>query len=214
MNYERIYNYRFQKVSVNKKKVIWEVLSDFFYKKLGEPKIVLDSGGGMCEFINAIKSPEKWTVDMVEIVKNFANPDIKVVVGNILTVDLPENYFDAVFISNFLEHLNSQDEVALFLEKMHRCLKPGGKMAIIGPNFKYCYKEYFDFADHIVILTELGVEEHLYGAGFKINESYARFLPLSFRGNLPVHPILVKLYLMIPFSWRILGKQFLLISEK
>jgi hypothetical protein len=33
----------------------------------------------------------------------------------------------------------------------------------MGPNFKYCYKEYFDFADHSVILSELGVAEHLYG---------------------------------------------------
>ena len=87
-------------------------------------------------------------------------------------------------------------------------------MAIIGPNFKYCYKNYFDFADHSVILSELGVAEHLYGAGFKIKEIHGRFLPLSFRGKIPVTDFLVKLYFKLPFAWVFMGKQFLVIAEK
>jgi ubiquinone/menaquinone biosynthesis C-methylase UbiE len=214
MNYGRIYQYRFQQVSHEKKKVIWKIIADYFYELLGRPTRILDSAGGMCEFINAVPSAERWTVDIVEEVRNFAAPEVKLVIGDILEVELPENYFDAVFISNFLEHLRSQEEVAFFLERMHRCLKPGGKLGVIGPNFKYCYREYFDFADHTVVLSELGVAEHLYGAGFKINKSYARFLPLSFRGGLPVHPFLVKLYMNMPFIWWVLGKQFLFIAEK
>jgi SAM-dependent methyltransferase len=214
MNYERIYEYRFKQVAHEKKKVIWTLIAEFFYKKLGKPQRILDSAGGMCEFINAVPSPEKWTVDIVEAIKNYASPEVNLIIGDILEVELPENYFDAVFISNFLEHLHSQEEVAFFLERMHKCLKPGGKIGIIGPNFKYCYKQYFDFADHTVVLSELGVEEHLYGAGFKIHESHARFLPLSFRGGLPVHPLLVKLYLTMPFTWWVLGKQFLIVGEK
>lgn len=214
MNYERIYEYRFHLVSHNKKKIIWKVIAKFFYKILGNPTRILDSAGGMCEFINAVPSAERWTVDIVEAIKKYADPDVKLIIGDILTVDLPENYFDAVFISNFLEHLHSQEEVSFFLDRMYKSLKPGGKIAIIGPNFKYCYKQYFDFADHTVVLSELGVEEHLYGSGFKITRSHARFLPLSFRGNLPIHPILVKIYLAFPFGWWILGKQFLIIGEK
>ena len=214
MNYDRIYQYRFQLVSHEKKKVIWKIIADYFYEQLGRPVRILDSAGGMCEFINAVPSKERWTVDIVDEVRKFAAPEVKLVIGDVLKVELPENYFDAVFISNFLEHLRSQEEVAFFLERMHRCLKPGGKLGVIGPNFKYCYREYFDFADHTVVLSELGVAEHLYGAGFKINKSYARFLPLSFRGGLPVHPFLVNLYMRMPFVWWVLGKQFLFIAEK
>ena len=105
--------------------------------------------------------------------------------------------------------LNSQHEVALFLERMFSILKTGGKIAIMGPNFKYCSKNYFDFADHTVILTELGVAEHLYGAGFNINEIHPKFLPLSFRGKLPVTDFFVKMYFKMPFAWKFLGKQFL-----
>ncbi len=86
----------------------------------------------------------------------------------------------------------------------------------MGPNFKYCFKEYFDFADHNVILSELGLAEHLYGAGFEIVRIVPRFFPLSFRsgGLLPVTPLIIKLYLSIPFVWRFIGKQFLIIGEK
>jgi hypothetical protein len=86
----------------------------------------------------------------------------------------------------------------------------------MGPNFKYASREYFDFADHTVILTELGLAEHLYGAGFQVREIHPRFLPLSFRGRglLPVSKLTVGLYLKNPFAWKILGKQFLLVGEK
>jgi hypothetical protein len=104
--------------------------------------------------------------------------------------------------------------VAAFLERMFACIKPGGKIAIMGPNFKYAYRSYFDFADHTVILSELGLAEHLYGAGFEIENIYPKFLPLSFRGKIPVSRLLVKTYLSFPLAWRVLGKQFLLIGRK
>jgi ubiquinone/menaquinone biosynthesis C-methylase UbiE len=215
MNYDRIYQYRFQHIAADKKRFTWEEIANFIYKKLSEPAAILDPAAGMCELINAIKSKERWAVDLNEyFVGKYADPNVKVVVGDIFKVPLPENHFDAIFISNFLEHLDSQQQVAGFLEKMFACTKPGGKIAVMGPNFKYAYRSYFDFADHTVILSELGLAEHLYGAGFEISCIHPRFLPLSFRGNLPVSRWLVSMYLSFPFAWRILGKQFLLIGTK
>lgn len=129
---------------------------------------------------------------------------------------MPSNYFDAVFISNFLEHLDSQEDVARLIKRMFDSIKVGGKIVIMGPNFKYAYKEYFDFADHKVILTELGVAEHLIGAGFHLVKIIPRFLPLSFRsgGFLPVTKFTVNSYLHFPLAWRFLGKQFLVVAEK
>jgi ubiquinone/menaquinone biosynthesis C-methylase UbiE len=215
MNFDRIYEYRFKGIDEDKKKITWEEIADFIYQKLSAPNSILDPAAGKCELINSIKSKERWAVDLNDyFIRKYAVPDVKVVIGDILTTELPENYFEAVFISNFLEHLNSQEEVATLLEKMFRCLKPGGRIAIMGPNFKYAYREYFDFADHTVILSELGVTEHLYGAGFEIENVYPRFLPLSFRGGIPVSRFLVKTYLSMPWAWRFFGKQFLLIGKK
>ena len=214
MNYERIYNYRFKGINRDKKLLTWKIIAEFIHKKLGNPNAIIDPAAGDCEFINHVPANECWAVDMSEHTKVMAAKNVKVITGNNLEVDLPKNYFDGVYISNFLEHLHSQEDVALFLERMFSILKPGGKIAVMGPNFKYCYKNYFDFADHTVILTELGVAEHLFGAGFNVTEIHPKFLPLSFRGGIPVSEFLVKMYFNIPFAWEIMGKQFLLIAQK
>jgi len=217
MNHNRIYEYRFANVDMQKKNVVWKEIAHFLYNThLNEPQKTLDPAGGLCEFINHVPSAERWTIDLSDEVKKFAAPDIKTIIGNNLEVELPENYFDGVFISNFLEHLNSQFEVADFLERMFKTLKSKGRIVIMGPNFRYTYKDYFNFADHTVILTELGVAEHLYGAGFNIVKNYPQFLPLSFRskGFLPVNSFIIKTYLNIPFAWKFLGEQFLLVAEK
>lgn len=217
MNHNRIYEYRFANVDMQKKNVVWKEIAHFLYNThLNKPQRTLDPAGGLCEFINHVPSAERWTIDLSDEVKKFAAPDIKTIIGNNLEVELPENYFDGVFISNFLEHLNSQFEVADFLERMFKTLKSKGRIVIMGPNFRYTYKDYFNFADHTVILTELGVAEHLYGAGFNIVKNYPQFLPLSFRskGFLPVNSFIIKTYLNMPFAWKFLGEQFLLVAEK
>jgi SAM-dependent methyltransferase len=218
LNYTRIYEYRFKGVDAVKKNMVWKALSEWLYNGyLRHPNAVLDPAGGLCEFINLVPAKEKWTIDIEEaFITKHANPDVRIIVGSNLEVPLPENHFDAVFISNFLEHLHSQEEVALLLTRMHGCLKKGGRIAVMGPNFKYCYRDYFDFADHTVVLSELGVAEHLYGAGFELRKIIPQFFPLSFRsgGALPVTPFTVNAYLNTPLAWKLLGKQFLLIGEK
>ncbi|HMK18619.1 MAG TPA: class I SAM-dependent methyltransferase [Chitinophagaceae bacterium] len=215
MNFDRIYEFRFRGIDQSKKRITWEEIAGFMYKKLGKPKVILDPAAGKCELINAIQSEEKWAVDLNDyFIKKYVAPSVKIVVGDIFRVQLPQNYFDGVFVSNFLEHLNSQEEVAAFLEKMYRSIRPGGRIAIMGPNFKYAYRSYFDFADHTVVLSELGVAEHIYGAGFELENVHPKFLPLSFRGGMPVSRFLVKSYLSMPFAWKIFGKQFLVIARK
>ncbi len=214
MNLERIYQHRFAAVNQKNKLSSWKIISEFIYKKLGEPKSILDPAAGNCEFINQVPSEECWAVDISDFIKKSAHEKVKLIIGDNLNVELPENYFEGIFISNFLEHLRSQEEVALFLERMYKTLKTGGRIAIMGPNFKYCAANYFDFADHTVILTETSIAEHLYGAGFKIEKIHPKFLPLSFRSKIPAWNFLIKSYLALPFAWVFMGKQFLLIAKK
>lgn len=218
MNLKRIYEYRFLGVNQLEKLVVWKELSIWIYKNhLKNAEKVLDPAGGMCEFINSIPAKEKWIIDIEEdVVRKNVNNDIKLLIGSNLDVEIPKNYFNGVFISNFLEHLKSQDEVASLLTKIYESLTSKGRIVIMGPNFKYCYKEYFDFADHSVILSELGLAEHLYGAGFEIVRIIPKFFPLSFRskGVLPINKLIIRTYLAIPIAWRFIGKQFLVIAEK
>jgi hypothetical protein len=201
VNYRRLYEYRFRDVEQRRRNEVWSALAPMIHDSLGRPERVLDPAAGRCEFINAVPAAERWAVDAVEYDEGMA-------------AELPPDYFGGVFISNFLEHLISQEAVALFLERMLACMTPGGRIAVMGPNFRYTAREYFDFADHTVILTERGVAEHLYAAGFNILRVHPRFLPYSFTGRLPSSASLVRAYLRFPLAWRLLGKQFLVIAER
>ncbi len=108
---------------------------------------------------------------------------------------------------------SSQEQVTTFLEKMYAVMAPGGRIAVMGPNFRYCAAEYFDMADHTLIFTHMAIAEHLYTAGFEPERVIPRYLPYSFRGRLPPSPTLTRRYLATPPAWRLLGKQFLLIGQ-
>lgn len=214
MNYERIYRYRFRHVVQGRRDDIWVALAPSFHDWLNNPDRVLDPAAGRCEFINASPAKERWAVDAVAHEEGTVAEGVRLIVSDVMSADLPRDYFDGVFVSNFLEHLPTQEAVAAFLQRMFECTRPGGRIAVMGPNFRYCPRQYFDFADHCVILTERSLEEHLYGAGFGILKVYPQFLPFSSTGHTPTNPALVRAYLRVPMAWRILGKQFLAIAER
>ncbi len=211
LDHRRMYEYRFRGIDQGARQRVWNVLGPWFYERMGKPSTVLDPAAGRFEFLNAIPATERWALDFVD--HGFdRDPSIKLVIGDATKVDLPDGHFDGVFVSNFLEHLPSQDHIAYFLRRLHRTMAPGGRIAILGPNFRYCSKEYFDCADHVVPLTHVSVAEHLHAAGFDVQEILPRVLPYSFRGILPPSPTLTGLYLKAPLAWRILGKQLFVVA--
>ncbi len=214
MDYDRIYTYRFRGIDPREKLAVWTVLSRWLAKKLGNPSIVLDPAAGACEFINTVPAHERWAVDMGAQVRTLAADGVRAFVGKIDDIELPQAHFEGVFVSNFLEHLPDPQACATFLERMHALLVPGGRIVVMGPNFRACPREYFDFADHTLVLTEKSAAEQLFAAGFEIVEIHTRFLPLSFRGSIPFRDWVVSVYLSMPFAWRFFGKQFLLVAEK
>jgi SAM-dependent methyltransferase len=211
---QRLYEYRFEGIEQASREAVWREIADYLYGVLGKPDCVLDPAAGRCEFISAIPARERWAVDEVAYPEAVADAGLTVVTSDIMTADLPRDHFDAVFVSNFLEHLPDQTTIATFLRKMRDVTRPGGRIAILGPNFRYCGARYFDCADHNVVLTEIAVAEHLHAAGFRVTRVTPRFLPYSFRGSLPASTRLTRLYLRLPLAWRLLGRQFLLVAEK
>jgi hypothetical protein len=214
IDYERLYAYRFRDVDQRTRAAVWSPIARFIHRELGEPKRVLDPAAGRCEFINAVPAAERWAVDRVAQAELTSGENSRFVAGDAMEVELPESYFDGIFVSNFLEHLPDQEAVGSFLARMLEVARAGGRIAVMGPNYRYCSDLYWDFADHEVALTHRAVEEHLYAAGFEPLRTIARFLPYSFTGSLPAHPWLTGTYLRLRPAWRLFGKQFLIIAEK
>ena len=213
IDYQRLYEYRFRGVDQRTRQAVWSEIAPFIHRLMGSPKRILDPAAGRGEFVNALSGFERWVVDTVEYDEAKLAPGVKALVGDALEVELPSSYFDGVFVSNFLEHLATQKEVALFLRRMREAMVPGGVIAVLGPNFRYCAKTYFDCADHTLALTDVAVSEHLYAAGFDVRATIPRFLPYSFRSVLPSWPALTRAYLQFAPAWRVLGKQFLVLGE-
>jgi hypothetical protein len=214
MNFERLYNHRFQDIDQNGRVAVWKEISPHVHGIMGKPQKVLDPAAGRGEFIGAVDARETWAVDAVAYEQAHYKPDTKVITSMIMDAELPADHFDGIFISNFLEHLYDQEAIAAFLEKMYGTMESGGRIAILGPNYRYCAKEYWDYADHYIPLTHRAVDEHLYAAGFEIARTIPRYLPYSFRSALPASPKLTAAYLRMPLAWKLLGKQFLVIGRK
>lgn len=213
MDHQRLYQYRFRDTDQHARTAVWREIAAFIHAQLGAPERVLDPAAGRGEFINAVPARERWAVDQVAYAEGTYADGVRSVISDIFEAELPSEHFDGVFVSNFLEHLLTQEAVATFLERMHAAMTPGGRIAIIGPNFRHCPKQYFDMADHTLIFTHKAIAEHLYAAGFEPDRVEARFLPYSFTGRLPPSPLLTRSYLRVPAAWRLLGKQFLVIAR-
>ncbi len=214
MNYQRLYEYRFRDVDQGARIAVWREIAPFIHEVMGRPRCVLDPAAGRGEFINAVPAQERWAVDQVAYAQGTYEPGVRSVVSNIFEADLPADHFDGIFVSNFLEHLTSQEAVSAFLGRVYAATARGGRIAVMGPNFRYCAREYFDMADHTLIFTHRAIAEHLYAAGFGPERVEPRFLPYSFTGRLPPSRHLTRLYLRTPPMWRIVGKQFLVVGRR
>ncbi|MEG3973598.1 methyltransferase [Microcoleus sp. herbarium8] len=214
---KKLYANRFDSRQMQAKVALWKVLIDEFLQDYVPPEsAVLDIGGGYCEFINQILADKKCLIDLNPDSKLFANPDVKILNVDVLNCgdkSVFAEQFDRIFISNFFEHLRNKEELVEIISFCFDALKPSGSLLVIQPNFKYSYKEYYDFIDHQLPITHLSLQELLQTVGFDVEVMIPRFLPFSTKGR-PASPLLLKIYLKLPFLWRFLGGQMFVKASK
>jgi SAM-dependent methyltransferase len=195
---------------------VWHILcSEFFSKYIDKNSRILDLGAGWGEFINNIFAGEKFAMDLNPGTKEHLGPGVKFIHQDCSQQwPFDTNSLDAVFTSNFLEHLPDKGSVQRTIAEAYRCLKKGGQIICLGPNIRFVSAEYWDFWDHQIPISDLSCMELLKIVGFHIERSIPRFLPYSMStgGRPPL--LLVKLYLYLPPLWKYLGKQFMIIGRK
>ena len=215
MDYQRLYEYRFRNIDQSTRSGVWGEIARYVTERaLARPRRLLDPAAGRREFIDCADAEEKWAVDRVDYGEAVAGSGTRLIISDVMDAELPADYFDGIFVSNFLEHLPTPDAVYDFLVRMRTLSAPSGRIAIMGPNFRYCASDYYDCADHTLALSDVSVAEHLHTAGYRVASVTPRFLPFSFRGRLPTAPGLVRAYLAFPAAWRAIGKQFLVVGER
>lgn len=215
MQLEKLYRHRFEEADLPAKKAIWGVLCEHFFARYIRPTdTVVDIGAGYCEFLNQIRAQRRIAVDQNPRTAEFAAPGIEIVRERCDALPLPDGMADLVFMSNFLEHLPSKEAVLATLAEAHRLLRSGGRLMILQPNVRLIPGAYWDFFDHHTPLTERSLVEAGGMLDFEVERVIARFLPYTTKSLLPQSPALVRLYLLFPPLWWLLGKQSFILLRK
>lgn len=216
-DYSECYKIRFSNEERKRKNILWRDLCNLFLQRFVDSNnILMDVGAGYCEFVNNIKCAKKIAVDTNPDTKIFANKNIIVINKSIF--DLGKQYnnsIDVIFVSNFLEHLNSKDDLLDVLTRINRLLKQNGKIILLQPNIDLIKEAYWDFVDHKIALNTKSMIEALTISGFKVSLFIKKFLPYTTKNSaLPISTLLLKIYLLIPHFFRPFAGQSLVIGYK
>ncbi len=213
---DKIYQARFDPATLAAKRELWNVLVEQFLQRyVPTDATVADIGGGYCEFINAVRCQKKYVIDLNPDVRRYANPDVEIIMSDASEISaLPDASLDVAFASNFFEHLPSKEVLFEVLAEIRRVLRRGGKLLIIQPNIKYAYREYWDFIDHHLPLTENSLGEALTITGYRVVECIPQFLPFSVGSSPSKSTRLLRLYLRVPPAWKLFGKQTFMVGVK
>ncbi len=211
-----MYKHIFPEEELAAKEELWKILiEEVLQGYIKKDDTVLDIGGGQCLFINNIKCRKKYANDLNPDLKKYANSDVVTIqerADNLSTI--PDESIDVVFASNFFEHMKDKDELERVVVEIKRVLSVNGLLLVIQPNIRYAYKEYWDVIDHYTPISDSSLSDLLMINNFNIIKCHPRFMPWSPKHKLSKFTFLLKIYLRIPFLWKIFGKQLFLAAQK
>lgn len=212
---QELYEARFDEREVVAKQAIWNEIAGYLQRFVDPTRPVLDLACDRGHFIRAIRAAERWATDIRDM-RSALPSEIRFVQASGLDLAdaVPSDHFGTIFMSNYLEHLESPDAVVRQLAVARGLLGPGGRVVILQPNIRLVGPRYWDFIDHKVALTERSLTEAAELAGLQTDKVITRFLPYSTKGRLPSAPALVRAYLALPPVWWILGKQTLYVGSR
>ena len=214
-NLPGLYGARFDEREVSVKEAVWREIVRYLQRYIDASAPLIDVACDRGHFVRWADASERWATDLRDV-REALPADIRFVQssGLDLAAVVPTAYFGTLFMSNYLEHLESSDQVIEQFRVAHQLLRPGGRVMVLQPNIRLVGPRYWDFIDHRVALTERSLLEAAELVGLRTVQLTTRFIPYSTKGRLPQHPALVRAYLNFSPAWRILGKQTLYVGER
>jgi SAM-dependent methyltransferase len=191
---------------------LWSHLTPYLERYVKPTDSVLELGAGYCYFINNVKAARRVAVDHASDLMEWVAPGVEAhAIDAIEYLDgLPPAEFDFVLASNFLEHFGWPD-LERMMDLIIRALKPGGRLALIQPNFRLAPGRYFDDYTHRTAFTDVSLRDWLVSKGLRVTKVEPRFLPLTIKSGIGHLSGLVPLYLRLP--WRPLAGQMFVLAE-
>ncbi len=213
---DRLYKLRFNRREKAAKDRIWKVLCECFFQRFVPPDgVTLDLACGFGEFSRHIKARKKYAVDLNPGAADYLPEAVEFHQSSADSLPMiQDESVDVCFTSNFFEHLPDKAAMDRVLKEVFRTLVPGGLFMAMQPNIKYAVDAYWDFYDHSLPLSHLSAQEGFEKNGYAVEVLIPRFVPFSTKSSYPKSPALVWLYLKMPWVWRVLGKQFVIVARK
>jgi len=191
---------------------LWSHLTTYLSRFVPADAAVLELGAGYCYFVNRVHGSRKVAVDVVPDVERWAQPPVEARCEDAISYleQAAPQSFDFVFASNFLEHFE-WPALERLAAGLRRVLRPGGRVALIQPNYRLAPGRYFDDYTHRTIFTDVSLADWLQAQGFDVIAVVPRFLPLTVKSRLGALTFLVPLYLRLP--WRPLAGQMFVLAR-
>ncbi len=191
-----------------KRDTVWKALWQYHFRKIVPADgCVLDLGCGYGEFINNVRARRRIGLDLWEGIRAHLAPGVEPVVSSVTDLaGIADDSVDFAFASNLFEHI-PQEALVSVLAQLRAKLTKRGELAMLQPNYRYAFREYFDDYTHVAVYSHISLADLLTANGWDVIEVNPRFLPLTVKSRLPVWQWLIRLYLALPF--KPMGKQML-----
>lgn len=192
-----------------RRETVWKALWRYHFRHIVPADgCVLDLGCGYGDFINQVEAKRRIALDSWAGFPAHLRPGIEPIVASVTDLGgIDAGSVDFAFASNLFEHL-TQADFAAALAALRPKLSARGSLALLQPNWRHAFREYFDDYTHVAIWSHVSLADFLAANGWEIIEVRPRFLPLTVKSRLPVWPPLIGAYLKSPV--KPLGKQMLI----
>jgi SAM-dependent methyltransferase len=191
---------------------IWREIVRYVARDAPGAGAVLELGAGYCDFINQFPARRRVAFDLNPEMRKHADPGVDLRIEDCLRLPgIEPRSMDLVFASNFLEHFGAP-ELEVLLGSVAGALRPGGRLALIQPNYRRCARRYFDDPTHKTIFHDGNIAALLAPHGLRVVKLVPGLLPFSMKSRGPKWPLLVRLYLAAPVRPR--AAQMYVVAER
>jgi hypothetical protein len=196
-----------------RREILWRALWKFHFSRyITSSDCVLELGCGYADFINNVQSRRRIALDSWPGFLKYLAKDVEGHTGDATDLSfLDRASVDFAFASNVFEHL-TKESLSSVLGQLREKLTIRGKLAILQPNYRYAYKEYFDDYTHVSVYSHESLCDFLAAHNYQVIECIPRFMPLTVKNRkMIVSESLIRLYLSLPM--KPLGKQMFVMAR-